>query len=239
MGEPGNGALEGTNMKRLFSTACAAGILAALTFSQSANADTIQVTESQTLPLVPLNQQPTSFSGDGNFVVNQTTSISGVQRSPYDGTAFQGIGLFDSLNSPAATNSPGIEKATYDFTTGASIVSLLWGSPDTYNSVQLWSGADGTGTLLFTLSGNQLTNPQGLGAGYDFVTLTDQTGTFGSFVLLDNSQAAFEFANVTSPTSVVPPTPLPSTWTMMIAGMIAFGYMALRRRKSDAVGAAA
>ena len=203
--------------KVIFST-----VVALCAFAQGAHASTVTITSQDTtvLPSSAFVTAPNSFSG--NFIPSTTGSIANVQRSPW--------GDSDTTHAYSVLSSGGgIGSATYNL--GSSGFSFLWGSPDTYNVVTFWSLANGTGSILGTFTGSNLT-PPATGAGFDFITFGVDTGTIGSVVLNDTGQAAFEYANVSA-------TPLPSTWLMLLSGFAGFGFLAYRGTKKSSAALAA
>ena len=98
---------------------------------------------------------------------------------------------------------------------------ILWGSPDTYNTLTLSNGDSVTGSdvgLLFGFSAN------GDNANTRWVHVTDTTA-FNGFVAT-STQAAFEFDG-----TAVPET---STWAMMLTGFACLGFAGYRSRKNAA-----
>jgi hypothetical protein len=88
----------------------------------------------------------------------------------------------------------------------------------TFSSVQLFDGLDGTGSLLS--SGADLYFSDVLVSGTQFsVKLSGTaTGTAGGQYILTGS---------------VVPVPEPETYAMMLAGVVAVGFMAARRRRRN------
>ena len=219
-------------MKTLYWTACAAGVLAALSCSQAANATSCGTgcsftDDTTTLPTAFVSQPtPLLTNPPVNFIQNTTTSTSGVQLSPYFGTADNGD-TYSVLNSGGGANPA---SATYSLVGGTTVVSFLWGSPDSYNSVELFSSPNGSGTPIGMLDGDLLT-PKSPGSGFDYVTITDLSG-IGSIELLDAGTAAFEFADITNVSTTLSGTPIPGALPLVAGGLGLIGL--LRRRKQQA-----
>jgi hypothetical protein len=125
--------------------------------------------------------------------------------------------------------SPG----TIDLTAIGDIVniSLLWGSVDTYNTLEFLAG-DGT-TVLATFVGNDIWNPAN-GARDDpntnpIVTfnLTGSDQSAFSYLRLGSTQNAFEIDNIAINSGV----PEPKTWGMMLLGFLGIGAAMRRRRR--------
>jgi len=107
---------------------------------------------------------------------------------------------------------------------GTSYISFLWGSPDTYNSLTVRSGAGDE--QVFTVAslglpgdGNQSFSAyvQFQGVGGDLIT----------DLIFTNAPPinAFETANYS-----ITPIPEPETYALMLAGLGAVGWIARRRR---------
>lgn len=161
-------------------------------------------------------------------------SVSGVYRSPYENAV------------PPDSQGPGYGVNPYSsvqgggwaiFNTGlANALSLLWGSPDNYNTLEFWSGANGTGSLLYSIVGNLLVQTY----GHDLVNVT--TDSLFRSVILRSGTNAFEFAGLQAScdgpgcrSDAPGPTPIPGAVFLMgsvLAGGAGFG--AWRRRRKAA-----
>jgi hypothetical protein len=171
------------------------------------------------------NPAPTSVTG---VVQTETVSISGVTRSPFENfnaTPGPGYGLaYTSIN---------IGSALYSFNTPMNALSILWGSPDSYNTLSFYGSNDGTGTPLYSVTGSSLLIQT---FGHDLVTFLDLDGFFNS-VLLSSTGFSFEFANLTvsdPPTA----TPLPAALPLFATGLGALGLLGWRRKRKNAAIAA-
>ena len=167
---------------------------------------------------------PTSFSGNFTQVVvgNQLPSA----RSPYyqntDGNANAAYSVLGY--------GGGVGTAIYNLF-GATNISILWGSPDSYNQVSFYSQGMGGGALLGTFSGSDLScylttcNRD----NWDEVAFTS-TAAIGSMVLVDTGVAAFEYGlpKINPDTGV---TPLPATLPLFAAGMAGLGLLGWSRTK--------
>jgi hypothetical protein len=122
-------------------------------------------------------------------------------------------------------------SATYNFAGPATGLSLLWGSPDSYNTLTFFSGLNGTGTDLFSITGSLL-NIQTY--GHDLVDFTMTGGTFES-VVLASSGNAFEFADLQDALA----TPLPAAFPLFAGGLGMVGFFARRKKRNPLVLAAA
>jgi hypothetical protein len=179
-------------MQGLYLGSVTAGALALLALSHDANADavTISIVSENVTTIPTTNFISTPVATDGVFTLTTTGSIDGVQRSHYENTSIP-----DTLYSVLSAGW-GAGSATYNCL-GCTSFSILWGSPDSYNFLDFYSGADGTGTLLTTFSGSDLVPPATAGLGFDQVLFsTLDTGSFSSVVLRNTGHPAFEYSNV-------------------------------------------
>jgi len=164
---------------------------------------------------------PTTSSGyqAPDFIVGTTTvdfasgSLSGVYRTPWEGLGAP----YESLTYTSVRNG----TAGYNLT--GTILSLFWGSLDTYNSLTFWTEAGGTGDSV-GVNINDLGGP--FATGHHLVQFFTDV-PFQS-VTLGSGNAAFEFANLTA-------TPIPPAILLFLTGLGGLGW--LGRKKGS--GAAA
>jgi hypothetical protein len=202
-----------------FASTIIASSLLLCAFSGSASAVSFIIQDDTSfVPTTSNNPLPTSSS---NWSI-QTGSVGAQYLSPFAGTPEDGhpysvvqINGFASYNLP----NPG------------NILTLFWGSPDTYNSITFYGDLNDTDPL-FTITGADLV-PYGatLGTGHDQVTVTVIGATVASVKLSDGSLNAFEYTNPTA-------TPLPAALPLYAAGVGMIGLLGRRRRKSKQTSAA-
>jgi hypothetical protein len=162
-----------------------------------------------TVPTTSLGFQAPDFGA--GIVDNATGSVSGQYRSPWEGTAGNGL-TYTSVRS-----------GTVGYNVTGLTLSLFWGSPDSYNRLTFHTGENGTGESA-TVFGSDLGSPQGL--GHHLVQfMTDQV--FKSITISSDS-AAFEFANLTA-------TPIPPAILLFLSGLGAMGWLGRKRKAPAAV----
>lgn len=207
--------------KTLYSTALAASIFALCGFSYDAKAAVVVLSQDiTTLPLVNFDTPATASSGSATFTQSVTGSVTDAYLSPYVSSA----ALADTQPySVISAYSVGPGSATYNLNDAAAL-SLLWGSPDSYNYIDFYSGSDASGAFLGAIQGNDLTLATP-GSGFDLVTL-GVGGPIGSVVLADNGTAAFEYGDLAG----IAATPLPASLPLFAAGLGVVGFFALRRK---------
>jgi hypothetical protein len=201
----------------------AATMLAAVT----ANAATLAVTwtnDTTTFPTTAFNPAPNSVSGTGTFTNSAMGSIGSQQQSPWTGSATPGAtySCVDCAMTPPGT---GPETVTYNNTAGTTTFSILWGTPDSYNNLELIGSLGDT----FNITGSTLAASAGIqpSTSFDWVTFTITGETLASVQLSDNGTAAFEYADVTF-------TPLPAALPLFAGGLGMIGLLGRRRKRKGA-----
>lgn len=210
---------------RGITAAFAAGILA-LAISTSANAVTVSNLEDHNVPVSqPVN--PTALTAS-NVLYNLVGS-TGDHRTP-----------FDNVGDPAYTYTSvqGGGYGIWSFSSPMLALSLIWGSPDSYNKIEFFSSADGSGSAFATVL-NSMINPAGPTALSNALVLISALGQSFQSVKLSSGSNAFEFAGLTGCATdncrdpAPGETPVPGAALLMgsvLAGGAGFG--AWRRRRS-------
>ena len=169
-------------------------------------------------------------------------SVNGQYKSPFDpANADNGVNVpsgqqvsgwedldYFTVGSPIPNNVP--SPAILDLGGEKTILSLLWGSVDLYNAIQLRLG----GGVIHTVSGQDVFDNGGepAASGAALVRISgagpfDEVRFFSNFAVSDEKDVpAFEFSNV------VASVPLPAGGWLLITAL--GGMAALRRRRKAA-----
>jgi hypothetical protein len=133
-----------------------------------------------------INLTPTSSS----LWSIQTVSVGGSYRSPFENfipAGSQGPGYGNAFASIQLGGS-----ALYNFAGPKNLFSILWGSPDAYNTLSFYSGSNGTGSLLLSLTGSNLLIQT---FGHDLLQI-DFGNQFFESIVLTTASNAFEYTNL-------------------------------------------
>jgi hypothetical protein len=197
-----------------------------------ANVDTVN------LPTLPTIDVGAPAFGSGTF--DNVTTGGGVPGAP--GCCYRSP--FQEVNETYTTAAYATApyrsifdgSGGYNFASEKTGLSILWGSPDEYNTLQFFSGKNGGGTLLGSFSLADLL-PWGAtaGRGHDMVTFTS-TIAFLSIVLTSGSPA-FEYAALTA-TGSDNQTNLPLPPAILLFGTALGGLTVLGRRRRKEVASA-
>ena len=116
--------------------------------------------------------------------------------------------------------------AVMTFLNGTSFLGLLWGSPDTYNTLTI---TDSLGAKTnFTASGLGFAVTNGDQSFSQYVQFVASAGTtIASLSFTSGGTDAFESANFS-----VTPIPEPETYALMLAGLAALGFVSKRRKQA-------
>jgi opacity protein-like surface antigen len=211
--------------------ACAVAAAAILSASAASAAQTeiidgVTVTDyGRVSPSAPVYEQSGVATPDAQIQIGQVT---GPGNPPvFSNPGWDPYGLSDT--SHYWWN---VEDGSVTIDSSGELLTLVWGSPnyaassDT-NTVSFYSGANGSGALIGTITAADLyadfagiTNTTDPGYLISFVTSTP----IGSVVFTTPNASDFEFA-------VVAGVPEPSAWAMMLVGFAGLGYAGYQRSR--------
>lgn len=167
-----------------------------------------------TFGAVPAGTYAAPTFTNGTNATTETTSKQNVYLQP--------AGTSGSFLVISTQPTPGAGQATIA-TGGVSSYSFVWGSPDTFNVVDIYGAkgefAEYTGADL--QSQFHLNAVNGDNANTGLFTINAATGSVIDHLVLKSSGVAFEMAA---------PVPEPETYALMLAGLGALGFMSRRKR---------
>ena len=252
-------------MKRaILCTALIAGAFVVCALPQNAGA--MFVTECFAVACVPgpASSNPAPDLIIQGIVLYPTISIGDTTQSPFQGTSFynaitggpeytslQGSPDYPATQAKFFINAPGLLPEGAPRNTGALGISLLWGSPDYYNTIQFYDSSNVQ--VGSTITAADLTYPHvgpigGVPAmGQDFVSIWP--GAYFAYVILSTATNAFEFTDLEG--ICAPPgaacagaprdtdvTTLPATLPLFATGLGALSLLGWRRKRKGAAIAA-
>jgi hypothetical protein len=218
------------NILRGFAVAVVA-LASTVAFSGLAGAATVSIGSEDSVNY-PTTSSPTPWASFIGSVANQTGSVEGQWRSPWQNIDESHIAPYHDTLSYTSIQMD--SSAVYNFATPMDTLALLWGSPDSYNQIEFFSDQNASG-LLATFSGAELAhniaNPTGV--GHDLVSLLLSGGFFESVRLSSIGKNAFEFTNLTASCSecAVEPVPIPGALPLFLSGFGVIAYVARRRKQ--------
>lgn len=223
-----------------------ASLLLSLASAGAANASLIAtVSPTGALPgqiYVSLNSLPLGNMG-GMTNTNITVAFTGPNAAIVSGSVVNGYSapVFSNGNGAAFGDGNGVDTtkyiavgvgstATLSIPTALQSLGLLWGSVDSYNTLTFFSGVNGTGTNVGSLTGADLpstgSNGNQTAVGTAYVNISS-TQSFQSIVLTSTVNA-FELDNLAFGTRQSVPEPV----SMALLGSGLVGIAAFRRRRA-------
>jgi hypothetical protein len=146
---------------------------------------------------------PLATATSGTVIENDPTDIATVRVGPWGGT-----GVYSSVSKGFAS---------YDFGGVFNRLSFVWGTPDTYNSLQFFLG----GILVDSVAGFG----NGKNIALPTVTITDIGTTGFDSVRFVSTRTAFEYSNLS-----LAAIPVPASVLLLLTAI--GGMAAVRRRKA-------
>lgn len=126
---------------------------------------------------------PAASMETGAVYQSVTGSVAGIRRSPWEETDVTN-GTYTSVSADS--------EATYTLDANVTALSLMWGSIDTYNTIQFFADGVATGEAI---SGQDVIDagaPQGIG----FAVVTISTDSAFDEIRILSEVNGFEFANL-------------------------------------------
>ncbi|WP_169566819.1 hypothetical protein [Sneathiella limimaris] len=190
-----------------------AGALGAvMLFAASTQAATVSVSYDE--PLVDVGV-PTADSTSGLVEQGVSGSIGGQRRSPWETTANPGY---------TYTSVYGNSSATFLLGSLMNSLTFMWGSVDTYNTMEFYNN----GNKVDTVVGQDAIN-EGATPGLEFIIATILTDAYFDEVRFISDSNSFEFANVE-----ISAVPLPAALPLYGAGVAILGFLGWRKRRAAA-----
>jgi len=151
---------------------------------------------------------PTAITGTVriDYVGNDLDNVIPNSRSPYDDTADLSTAVYHSVSAGAT--------ATYSFDAAQSSFAFMWGSPDSYNTLNFFLN----GAPVGSFTGSSVIPPGTSGLGFVDVVFS---GQFDEVVFGSTGLDAFEFTNVV--------VPLPAAAWLLLSGLMGLGFVGRRK----------
>jgi hypothetical protein len=209
---------QGTSMTKIGLSFAAGALLLASAFPANA----LTVSTSSTLPapdglFFPVGVTTVTWNSVGSAPLT-SGSVPGVKRSVWDTSASNSDPRTYAVAGPDSNFPTGF--ITYDFAKLMTSLSFVWGSPDSYNTLELLNGSTIVGTITPGSTPNLFVNS----IDSTLVTVLLNSSEFFNGLRFTSTTAAFEFANITATAVPLPPA-------LLLFGASLFGLGAARKRK--------
>jgi hypothetical protein len=155
----------------------------------------------------------------GSVLENQTSSVVNEYRSPWQGTALDGVGTYTAVQEDS--------YASYVFDQTYSSVDFLWSSVDEYNGLEFYY----QGSWVDALYGDDA-QLDSVTKGVGFIVASVMASGLFDEIRFTSGTNAFEYANMT-----VSAVPLPAALPLYGAGLAALGFIGWRKRRKAAAAA--
>jgi hypothetical protein len=169
------------------------------------------------------------FSDDA-LVTPPPGNLSGVYQSPFNNTPLADSQSYFSVGAVDADGDGAASPVTLTFGAPIDSFNILWGSIDSYNTIEFFSGA----ASLMAFTGTDIVNQLGLDGSpinYEQVALL-RFSDFGrgglTSVKFSSSQAAFEFGLAPQP------IPLPASVLLLFGALGGLGVISRQRQAATA-----
>jgi len=208
----------------MLKTALAAGFAAAVVIASSPSYAITVTNNGNNYDPGVATTNPTAISTSGTVLYNLSGSVSGQWRSPFESTPHPSL-LYTSVQ--------GGSSGLWTFGGFMDSLSLIWGSPDNYNTIEFFSDLAGTLSLGSVSNGSII--PPGPNAIQNALVTITAIGFFQS-VRISSGQNAFEFSNLTASCDNCAPgeTPIPGALPLFAGGLGVIGLLTRRYRRKQA-----
>lgn len=149
----------------------------------------------------------------GSVLENQTGSAIDEYRSPWQGTALDGIGTYTAVQEDS--------YASYVFDQTYTSVDFIWGSVDEYNGLEFYY----QGNWVDALYGDDA-QLDSVSKGIGFIVASVMSSGLFDEIRFTSGTNAFEYANMT-----VSAVPLPAALPLYGAGLAVLGFLGWRKRR--------
>ena len=160
----------------------------------------------------------------GALEIDPGVSTGGQARSPWErdnqvliASPSQPSYFSVGVTSFYTANGAG-QTATLDLGGDHKAFSLLWGSPDRYNTLELLNN----GGVVLEVLGSSFTVPS---LGASFVTISAGIGEVFDAVRFTSTSNAFEWASMSAT-----PVPLPTPVMLLLASLAGLGFLSRKRK---------